>query len=402
MAGTVSGAWETLLLWVNRVPFSPTASVTDPVFGRDISFFLFDLPFLRFAQATTNGLLLAALAVAGARYFLQTSRGGEVFVTRVRVHLAILAGLYLLTVAVGYQLDKWELVYSTQGVAVGVSFTDANARFMAYDVLMVLSALAAALLVGGAFTRWMWPLGAVMIIWFSASIVLGRVYPEAIQRLTVDPNTYAQEEPYIANNIAMTQLAFGIDDWIFRDYGGTAPLTEAALRTEADTFANARLWDYRPLRTTLDQLQTVRQYYDFADVDIDRYMIDGKQRQVMLSGARDGDRPQPVGRQLAQQRTSSTPTAIGVAMVPVNAVQPDGLPDLIIRDMPVVSEPGAPEITEPRIYFGERADHSWVITGAQTGEFDYPSARATRPSMRRPAGPAPPASASATASTGCC
>ena len=213
VAGAVAGAWETVMLWSNRVPFSATQTVVDPVFGRDIGFFLFELPFLRFLQSLANGLLLASLAVAGARYLLAVSRGGEVFITRVRVHLAVLGGLYLLSVAFGYQLDKYELVYSQAGVATGVAFADANARFLAYDVLTFLSGLAGALLVAGAFTRWMWPLGAVLIIWFSASIVLGRVYPEAIQRLSVDPNTYAQEEPYIANNIAMTRLAFGLDQW---------------------------------------------------------------------------------------------------------------------------------------------------------------------------------------------
>jgi hypothetical protein len=375
VAGTVSGTWETLLLWANRVPFSTTASVTDPVFGLDIGFFLFDLPFLRFAQATANGILLAALAVAGARYFLQTSRGGEVFTTRVRVHLAILAGLYLLTVAVGYQLDKWELVYSTQGVAVGVSYTDANARFLAYDVLMVLSTLAAALLVGGAFTRWMWPLGAVLIIWFSASIVLGRVYPEAIQRLTVDPNTYAQEEPYIANNIAMTQLAFGLDEWISRDYGGTAPLTEEAVRSEADTFTNARLWDYRPLQTTLDQLQTVRQYYDFHDVDTDRYIVDDELRQVMLSGREMAIERNQQATGWVNQRIIYT-HGIGVAMVPVNEVTQEGQPNLWIKDLPPLSVEGAPAITQPRIYFGERDDR-YVVVRARQAEFDYPRTQGT-------------------------
>ena len=267
VAGAVAGAWETVMLWSNRVPFSPTQTVVDPVFGRDIGFFLFELPFLRFLQSLANGLLLASLAVAGARYLLAVSRGGEVFITRVRVHLAVLGGLYLLSVAFGYQLDKYELVYSQAGVATGVAFADANARFLAYDVLTFLSGLAGALLIAGAFTRWMWPLGAVLIIWFSASIVLGRVYPEAIQRLSVDPNTYAQEEPYIANNIAMTRLGFGLDVWEQRNYGGEAPLTAAAIQSEEDTFTNARLWDYRPLQTTLDQLQAVRQYYDFHDVD---------------------------------------------------------------------------------------------------------------------------------------
>ncbi|HEY6571580.1 MAG TPA: UPF0182 family protein, partial [Candidatus Limnocylindrales bacterium] len=371
IAGAVTGAWETLMLWLHRVPFDPTQSVTDPIFGRDVSFFLFELPFFRFVQALANGLLLASLLVVGARYLLAVTRGGEVFVTRVRVHLAVLGGLYLISVAFGYQLDKYELVYSSAGVATGVSYADANARFMAYDVLTFLSGLAGALLIAGAFTRWMWPLGAIVIIWFSASIVLGRLYPEAIQRLSVDPNTYAQEEPYIGNNISMTRLAFGLNAWESRSYGGAAPLTEAAIRSEADTFTNARLWDYRPLQTTLDQLQTVRQYYDFHDVDTDRYLVNGDLRQVMLSG-----------RELAIDRSTDAPNwvntrvikthGIGVAMVPVNEVTPEGQPTLWIRDLPPTSNSGAPEITQPRIYFGESDDH-YVVVRAKQQEFDYPS-----------------------------
>lgn len=370
IAGAVSGTWTTVLLWINRVPFSPDAAVVDPVFGRDISFFLFDLPFLRFAQSLLNGLLLAALLVAGARYLAQATEGGEVFNTPVRVHLAVIAGLYLLSVAFGYQLDKYELVYSTAGVATGVSYTDANARFLAYDVLTILSGLAAALLIAGAFTRWLWPLGVVVIVWFSASLVLGRLYPEAIQRLTVDPNQYAQEEQYIANNIAMTRKAFELDQWTNRDYSGTAPLTEAALRLEVDTFENARLWDYRPLGVTLDQLQTVRQYYDFVDVDTDRYMVDGELRQVMLSGRELAIEKNPQATGWVNQRVIYT-HGIGMAMVPVNEVTPEGQPRLWIKDLPPVSEAGAPEITQPRIYFGE-TDDRYVVVGARQAEFDYP------------------------------
>ena len=370
VAGSVSGAWTTLLLWINRVPYSDVKTVTDPIFGRDISFFLFDLPFLRFAQSVVNGLLLASLAIAGAYYLLHATRGGEVFVTRVRVHLAILGGLYLVSVAIGYQLDKFELVYSTAGVATGVSFTDANARFMAYDVLTFLSAIAAALLVGGAFTHWLWPLGMIVIVWVSASLVLGRLYPEAIQRLTVDPNQYAQEEPYIGNNISMTREAFGINHWLSRDYSGTAPLTDVALKSEVGTFANARLWDYRPLQVTLDQLQTVRQYYDFRDVDTDRYMVDGRLRQVMLSGRELAIEKNPEATSWVNQRVIYT-HGVGMAMVPVNEVTPEGQPELWVKDLPPVSSNGAPEITEPRIYFSETDDH-YVVVRARQAEFDYP------------------------------
>ena len=370
IGGAVSSAWDTLLLWTNRVPFSGTGSVTDPVFGKDISFFLFELPFFRLVQSLINGLLLASLAVAGARYLVAASRGGEVFITRVRVHLALIAGLYLLSVAVGYQLDKFELVYSTAGVSVGVSYTDANARFMAYDVLTFLSGIAGALLVGGAFTRWLWPLGLVAGVWFSASLVLGTLYPEAIQRLTVDPNTYAQEERYIANNIAMTRLAYGLDAWETKPYSGDKPLTEAAIEGEADTFRNARLWDYRPLQTTLAQLQVVRQYYNFVDVDTDRYMINGELRQVMLSGRELAIERNPDATSWVNQRIIYT-HGIGMAMVPVNEVTREGQPRLWIRDLPPISTSGVPEITEPRIYFGESDDH-YVIVRARQAEFDYP------------------------------
>ncbi len=370
VAGAVSGAWDTLLLWVNRVPFSPTGTVTDPIFGKDISFFLFEMPFYRLVQSLVNGLLLASLVVAGARYLAAATRGGEVFITRVRVHLAVLAGLYLLSVAFGYQLDKYELVYSGSGVSAGVSFTDANARFLAYDVLTFLSGLAGALLIAGAFTRWLWPLGVIVGVWFAASIVLGQLYPEAIQRFTVDPNTYAQEQPYIGNNIAMTRLAFGLDQWVSKPYSGDQPLTQAAIDSEADTFANARLWDYRPLQTTLDQLQTVRQYYDFSDVDTDRYMINGSLRQVMLSARELAIEKNPLATSWVNQRVIYT-HGVGLAMVPVNEVTPEGQPRLWIKDLPPVSSGGAPTITEPRIYFGETDSH-YVVVRARQAEFDIP------------------------------
>ena len=133
-------------------------------------------------------------------------------------------GLYLLSIAAGYQLDKYELAYSTNGWATGVGYTDANARFFAFDVLTIIAALAAALLVGGAFTQMMWPLGLAVGAWVAASIILSGIYPEFVQRFTVTPNEFAQERQYIANNIAMTRLSFGLDNWETRGYSGDEPL----------------------------------------------------------------------------------------------------------------------------------------------------------------------------------
>ena len=196
------------------------------------------------------------------------------FSTPVRVHLAVLGALFLLSVASATSSTSSSSC-TAPGAATGVAYTDQNAQFVAFDLLTAISGLAAAFLVGGAFTRMLWPLGLTIAFWFFALLVIGGVYPEAIQRFTVVPNQFAQEERYIGNNIAMTRLAYDLTDWQDIPFRGEAVLTPADIDREADTFKSARLWDYRPLRTTLDQLQTVRRYYDFTDVDTDRYVIDG-------------------------------------------------------------------------------------------------------------------------------
>lgn len=373
VAGSVASSWETIMLWRNQVPFSPdTASaVTDPIFGRDIGYFLFELPFLRFVQALFNGVVVATLVIVLARYLVGASRGSLIFTTPVRVHLGVLGGLFLLSVAFGYQLDKFELVYSTRGFVAGVGFTDQNAQFFAYDLLTVISGLAAAFLVGGAFTRMIWPLALTIGIWVLASLIIGRLYPEAIQRFTVEPNQYAQEERYITNNIAMTRKAFGLDLWEDRSFRGEDRLDAAQIEEEGATFRNARLWDYRPLGDTLDQLQRVRRYYDFVDVDTDRYQIEGVQRQVMLSARELALDQNPGATGFVNQHIVYT-HGIGAAMVPVNEVANEGQPRLFIRNLPPVSSDGAPEITQPRIYFGERPSE-YIVTGARQAEFDFPT-----------------------------
>jgi len=367
----VAANWQQIALWQNAVPYVADGSAVDPIFGRDISFYLFSLPVLRLAQGLGILLLAGATALAALRYLPALgARGLGGVGTLPRLHLALLLGGLLLVTAYGYQLDKLDLVYSQNGVATGVSYTDATARIPGLDALTVIAALAAAFLVGAAVTRSTWPLVLTVTFWVGASVVLTGIYPEFVQRFQVTPNEYALEEPYVANNIRMTRLAFGLDGWVERQYDGSADLTTAAIADNASSFADARLWDYRPLQATLDQLQTVRQYYNFSDVDVDRYVIDGKQRLVMLSA-----------RELNPQRALQSATwvnrriafthGIGVAMVPVAGVASGGLPQLIIRDIPPVSSGGAPVVSEPRIYFGE-LDDDWVVVGAKTEEFDYP------------------------------
>ena len=373
IGGALAGNWETILLWIHRVPFASSgAEVTDPVFGKDISWFLFELPFLRAVQSTFNSLVVASLLVAGGRYLVGLASTGIRIPTPIRVHLAVLGGLYLLSVAFGYQLDKLELVYSDRMPlgAIGVSYTDAHAQFPAYDILTVLSAFAAAFLVGAAFTRWTWPLGVTVATWFLASLIVGRVYPEIVQRFTVVPNPLVQEGQYLANNISMTRLAYGLDGWTERPYTGDAPLDQAQIDADAATFQNARLWDYRPLGHTLNQLQTIRRYYTFVDVDTDRYQIDGKLRQVMLSARELNLAGNDQATGWLNQRIIYT-HGIGLAMVPVNEVTAEGQPVLFVKNVPPVSSTGAPAVSQPRVYFGEQ-DNGYVIVRAQQPEFDYP------------------------------
>ncbi len=367
----VAANWEQIVLWQNAVPYVADGSAVDPIFGRDISFYLFSLPVLRLAQGLGILLLGGATVLAALRYLPALgARGLGGVGTLPRLHLALLVGAILLVTAYGYQLDKLELVFSQNGVATGVSYTDAMARIPGLDVLTAIAAIAAAFLVGAAVTRSTWPLVLTVTIWFGASAVLTGLYPEFVQRFQVSPNEYALEEPYIANNIRMTRLAFGLDGWTERQYDGADELTAAAIADNAESFADARLWDYRPLQQTLDQLQTVRQYYNFSDVDVDRYMIDGKQRLVMLS-ARELNPERALQSATWVNRRIAFTHGIGVAMVPVAGIASGGLPELIIRDIPPVSSGGAPVVTEPRIYFGE-LDTDWVIVGAKTEEFDYP------------------------------
>jgi uncharacterized membrane protein (UPF0182 family) len=372
IAAQVAVNWEAISLWQHAVTFDPSGTpVVDPAFGRDISFYLFELPILRLGQGLVVMLLVAATALTAVRYLPAIGARGLGFIGAIpRLHLALLIGGVLLATAYGYQLDKLELVYSSTGVATGVSYADQAARLPGLDILTGIAALAAAFLVGAALTRSTWPLTLTVLVWFGASGIFGGIYPEFVQRFQVQPNEFALEEPYIANNIKMTRLAFGLDGWSEMQYDGEAELTPEAIANDAATFADARLWDYRPLQQTLDQLQTVRQYYNFADVDVDRYTIDGEQRLVMLS-ARELN---PVRAQQSStwvNRRIAFTHGIGVAMVPVAGVSTGGLPQLIIRDIPPVSTDGAPQVTEPRIYFGE-LDDDWVVVGAKTPEFDYP------------------------------
>ena len=341
---TTSAEWQTLLLWQNQVTTtavdalsaatgpgaaSPVGLFVDPVFGRPLAFYLFDLPVYRFAVELVGSILDSLIVLTGIAYLVLARRSMALpSGRRWAWHLGILVALRIAIGAIGFQLDKFSLVFNQRAypLPAGVDATDAAVRIPAADLMTLLTVVAAVVvLLAIVRQRFVWA-AVVFGVWIAAAVA-AMLLAVVNQALFVNPNPLDQQRAFIANDITATRLAYGLDDWTARPYPATSILTAAALVDDADTFVNARLWDYRPLGATLDQLQTVRQYYDFVDVDIDRYLINGKQRQVMLSG-----------REMALDRNPSVNNWLnahfvythgyGVAMVPVNAVQPDGLPDL--------------------------------------------------------------------------
>ena len=386
LGALMASSWTTIQLFIHRAPFGQV----EPVFGKDISFYMFELPFYRLLQSYANVVLMFSLVFVGLRYLIGAISGAPM-PTLARVHIGLLAMLLLWTFAAGNQLDKLELVYSNQsGVFTGVSYADANAKFLALDATSVVAALAGTFILVFAYTRWRIPLALTVFVWLGVNVILGFAYPQIIQQLVVNPNAKVQESPYIQHNLDMTRLAFGIDTWSAHQFNPSGAVTQTTLNAAQPTIQNLRLWDYQPLQATLDQTQALRNYYSFSDIDVDRYTFATAAgcapnpapcvRQVMLSG-RELD-PTKVaalnngGDSWVNAHLTYT-HGVGLAMLPVNEVVRNGTtqsanPNLIIQNVPTVSTDGAPTITEPRIYFGTQ-DSNYVVVGSGGQEFDFPS-----------------------------
>jgi len=360
-----SGSWQTILVFLNGGPFG----TVDPNFGRDIGFYVFDLPFLRFVQSWGVASLVVILLLSLGTYAAGAMRWQLRLAAPVRAHLSILGALLLAVIAVGYQLDIADLSYSTRGIGGTIqaaTYTDMHAQVPAYAILTVVALASAALLLANIWFRTLWAITLAVGAWLAVAVLVGGLYPGIVQRFSVEPNELALEAPYIERHIASTHAAYGLDAIDVRTFTGAQPITQTVLSENKATIDNMRLWDYRPLLVTFGQQQILRQYYQFADVDIDRYQIDGQQRQIMLSGREIGELP-PNAQTWTNERLAFT-HGYGITAVPVNAVTPEGQPDYLVSG--INQAPKLP-VGQPRIYFGESTS-SWVVTGTDTKEFDYP------------------------------
>ncbi len=368
--GTVD-AWETILKFFYGTPFG----ITDPIFSRDLGFYVFKLPFYQLLQGWYSYSVALVLVMVSISYYFDQSVTLVVRDNRVQIlpkaqyHLAILGGLLFLGMAWSYRLKLYETLYSTRGVAYGASYTDVHAIIPAYWVLLVLSlVLALALFLFPFFRRWK-PVIYLLGLYLLSFAALLWAYPTALEQYTVKPNEVTKEAPYIKNNIKFTRLAYGLNQIEEKDFPVQENLTYADIQRNRSTVENIRLWDRRPLIQTYKQLQEIRLYYDFKSVDVDRYRFK-KYMQVALAARELPSSQIPLRARTWVNIHLKYTHGYGVVMNPVNQVTPEGMPNFIVKDIPPRSQVPL-KITRPEIYYGEEMGQ-YVIVGTKTKEFDYP------------------------------
>ncbi len=352
-----------------------TVGTTDPIFGRDLGFYLFHLPALSTVLGIAVGLVVLSLGGAGLVYVLRgqlplgahhgtADRGAE-------RHLASLAAVLFLLVAVQlWIVSSANLLYSTTGPLVGASYTDVHVSLPGIRLSAIAALVAIGLVIYGAMRgRLLRQLAIAVAIYAAVGIVARGLVPLAVQRLVVLPNELTKETPYLQDHIAATRAAWGLTNVQTRQLSGEATLTMADIKSNAPTINNVRLWERDLLQQTFKQLQEIRTYYDFVSVNDDRYMIDGDYRQVHLS-VRELNAASLPTQTFINNRLTFT-HGMGVTMAPVNQVTDEGLPVLFIKDLPPVSTVGI-KLTRPEIYYGQAAE-SYVFVNTKQKEFDYPS-----------------------------
>ncbi len=374
LIGLAAGAWwEDFLLFTNAAEFG----VEDPQFGRDLGFYVFRLPLYRdlFGWAF-QFFLVTTLIVAALHYLnggIQLQRPRERVAAGVKVHLSVLLAILALLKAVGYQLDRYELLYSQQGQVFGASFTDVNARLPALNLLILISLFAAVLLLVNIRVQ-IWTLPAVAFgLWLATSVVVGGIIPAVVQRFRVEPDEVQKELPFVARNIEATRRAYGLADVEVRPFAADENLGAEEIGSNRATIDNLRLWDPTVLETTYRQLQELRTYYKFEDVDVDRYALSDGLTQVMLA-ARELDQDNIPGSGWVNTHLVYT-HGFGAVISPANDVTVEGQPDFYVRDIPpenLIDDP-ALDIEQPRIYFGEGFDPgSFVFVRTEEPEVDFP------------------------------
>ena len=364
--------WQEVLKFISGAAFG----ASDPIFNKDIGFYIFSLPVFQTGLGLIKFLVLLTLIGCAIIYFLRGSLNvaslrllKQMQIERgARIHLGILLAIFLSTIVAGVYLSRFTLLTSQSGLVFGATYTDATVRIFMLWISMAAAVLAA---VSAAFWAWKGKLspliGAVslyVVVGFAGAMI-----PSLVQKLVVAPNELVKETPFIKHNIAATRKAFALDKIEEREISGDKPITASDIANNNLTVKNVRLWDRKPLLSTFSQIQEIRTYYEFAEIDNDRYIIDGEIRQIMLSPRELASDSLPNKNWINERLTFTH--GYGVAAGPVNQVTPEGLPVLFVKDLPPKADVKELEISRPEIYFGELSN-DYVITKTKSREFDYP------------------------------
>jgi uncharacterized membrane protein (UPF0182 family) len=365
LSGGAASQWAAFALFLHS---SPTGT-TDPVLGQDVAFYMLTLPFIHTLTDWALGLGFMAVLLVAAIY----SWRGDAFdfrpTPRAIAHVSVLIGAFAVALAAAAWFGRYDLLSSHNGVVWGAGYADINARLPLYSFQAGLGIVIAGALVANAWLRRLWLPVAAAIIWVLVAIA-SQVYPAIVQGVSVTPNAQAYELPYIQREIAGTQAAYGLSSVTVSNFSGDQPLTAKDVQNDQVTVNNLRLWDYTQLAENYQQQQTIRTYYAFHDIDIDRYTIDGQYLQVEISGREiDTSKLSQAAQNWTNQHLQYT-HGYGVAASPVNAVQGEGFPVTVVGDLPPT---GALKITQPAIYFGEvPGPDDYDIAPTSVREFDYP------------------------------
>ncbi|HEX3408858.1 MAG TPA: UPF0182 family protein, partial [Candidatus Binataceae bacterium] len=365
-----SGSWDTYLKALKGVPFG----LKEPATGRDVGFFVFTLPLLQDLRDLFMLIIFFTAALTGAIYWARGSLDFRESPPNVSspcaAHLSVLAGIFFVERALNYWIERYELTLHTNGIVFGLRYVDHILWQPGLWLLVALALVAATICFVNVRDRGLRLLVTAAVIVYGPAVLLTLLQP-VIERLRVKPDELRIEQPYLERNIAMTRRAFDLDGVDTRPFAGLGKLTQTSLDQDAATIKNIRLWDPRPLIATYQQLQNIRLYYNFLDVDIDRYWIGNEYTQVMLSARELNVDLLPDNAQTWVNRHLKFTHGYGVVMSPVNTKDQEGLPILSIKNIPPSSDAGL-KVTQPGIYYGEEPD-VYSVVKAQTPEFDYPS-----------------------------
>jgi uncharacterized membrane protein (UPF0182 family) len=363
-----AGNWEMFLKWRTAVPFART----DPLFGNDLGFYVFTLPVYGAVRDWALLMLVLGAAIAAGVYWargaIDVDEGFPRLAPAVVRHGSVVLALFFLVKAGDYVLQRYDLLFSDNGVVFGAAYTDVHLRLPLLILLTAVSLLGAILcLVNVRVIGVRLPVAAVVLLF--GSVLLDGVIPNLFQAYRVKPDELRLEAPYIAHTIAETRYGFALDRFSSKPFPAEGKLTAEVLAANDTTIQNIRWWDPRPLLDTYRQLQEIRLYYDFNDVDVDRYTIDGRYQQVMLAARELNQTRLPADAQTWINQHFKFTHGIGLTMSPVNRFDSEGLPIFYVKDIPPASPVGL-QIDRPEVYFGEQT-RSYIVVGGTNKEFDY-------------------------------